>query len=1051
MPYQCLNCERDLPSSADGERPQFCMFCGYRLSSADGEPAAADSPDHATRAIPFPPEDDADALPVMVEQAPSTIAGYRLLRFIGKGGMGNVYEAEAMVSGQKVAVKLLSRRLASNAISIERFRQEGRLASQISHPRCVFVLRADTDGGRPFIIMELMPGRTLKDVVDEQGPLSVNESIQRILDVIDGLIEAHRLGVIHRDVKPSNCFITDDNRVKIGDFGLSKSLSGEASAQANTKAKDLTSSGTFLVTVLFASPEQIRGEPVGYDSDVYAVCATLYYLLTGLAPHHHDSLTAALAKAISEPPPSVCGKRPDVPIELDKLLMRGLERDRVRRCQSLEELRDNLLELLPAQQKPARPRALVLAFVIDMMLLQFLLVPAEVLYRQAVRAGDLTLHFFDVNWLGLAVYAIYFTVLEGWTGATLGKRLVKLKVSRVGRTGPPGMARALLRTLVFMACWMFMFTVPHLLANTVGGWSAFSVGTFTFLAGLIVLSLQLKKGPIGFRGVHDLLAGTRTIQRPRPPARVRLVSPYPNPLDQTIAPHVPLPETIGAFLIHGKICETGQGGEVWIGEDKALSRRVIVFVEPLDTVDGDYGDHGVIRPARLRSVGHGLIHWGGGEREWCAFVAPAGSPLPDVVTAAHPLSWAETRPILDQLVLELAEAQADGSLPNVLTQEQLWIEPGGRLQLVDFPLPTGQAVAAGEIRSRYPARSTDPLNFTRQITTLLLEGVSRSTGGPIHAPIPPHASEITDRLFGGNPYEDLAQLRCDLAENHNQPAQVTGGMRAGVLTLQGLFVALGLIVMLAISGLYTFWNSVGAETMHIRGKQVQIMLANEQERNNILQQTRARFPATHPVHINLEFALYPDRLETSQSQMNEWIEEKRADSARLQSRLNSPERYLMRTVSEAIRQEQELDPVLVERILFRARNNRHKSFDEERSTLYFASAYIAIWPWLIWPLFAFLFRGGLGMMLMGVTLVTSDGRKAGRFRCAIRELLGWLPLWIVLQTTLWLQWSVSEMVFIRTLLWLTGVMMLPLAMAIALRSPNHGPHDRIMGTYVVPA
>ena len=131
-----------------------------------------------------------------------------------------------------------------------------------------------------------------------------------------------------------------DNRVKVGDFGLSKSLIG-------TRDNQLTQSGAFLGTVLFASPEQIRGEPLDYGSDVYSVCATLYYLLCGEAPHHHESVTAALAKAISEEPPSIREKRPEVSRGLEAVVMKGLERDRDRRWQSLDDLRDALVESAP--------------------------------------------------------------------------------------------------------------------------------------------------------------------------------------------------------------------------------------------------------------------------------------------------------------------------------------------------------------------------------------------------------------------------------------------------------------------------------------------------------------------------------------------------------------------------------------------------------------------------------------------------------------------------------------------------------------------------------
>src|SRR5688572_12855895 len=204
MPLSCPACNRTLPAS--DEPPRFCAYCGTRLpdqTRADGPPATTG---------PFQPS---AAEP---EPAPAEIGGYRILRLLGSGGMGQVYEAEPTGGGPHVAIKVLSGRLQANPVSVERFRQEGRLAAQIAHPRCVFVLRADADRGRPYIVMELMPGDTLKDLVDRKKTVPAPEAIRLILDVIDGLQEAHRLGVIHRDVKPSNCFLLPDGRVKIGDF-----------------------------------------------------------------------------------------------------------------------------------------------------------------------------------------------------------------------------------------------------------------------------------------------------------------------------------------------------------------------------------------------------------------------------------------------------------------------------------------------------------------------------------------------------------------------------------------------------------------------------------------------------------------------------------------------------------------------------------------------------------------------------------------------------------------------------------------------------------------
>src|SRR5207244_7901727 len=132
--------------------------------------------------------------------------------------------------------------------------------SMVAHPRCVFVLHVDEAAGRPYIVMELMSGDTLQDLVKREGPLLPAQAVAKILDVIDGLQAAHRLEVIHRDVKPSNCFLEVDGRVKVGDFGLAKSLVRDA---------HLTKTGAFVGTPHFASPEQVRGRITDHQTDVY--------------------------------------------------------------------------------------------------------------------------------------------------------------------------------------------------------------------------------------------------------------------------------------------------------------------------------------------------------------------------------------------------------------------------------------------------------------------------------------------------------------------------------------------------------------------------------------------------------------------------------------------------------------------------------------------------------------------------------------------------------------------------------------------------------------
>jgi serine/threonine protein kinase len=273
------------------------------------------------------------------------VGGYRLLRPLGQGGMGTVYEAEHADSGRHVALKLISPQFVASKDAVERFRQEGRLASTLVHPRCVFILAADEDQGRPYIVMELMPGNTLDSLVKKHGPLPPEEALRKILDVIDGLKESHQFGLVHRDVKPSNCFLEADGRVKIGDFGLAKSL---------LRPVHLTHPGTFLGTPLFAAPEQIKKEQVDTQSDLYSVAATLYFLLTGQAPFQTSDPMATMARIVSEDPPSMRKLRPELPKDLDKVVLRGLERDRKRRWRSLDEFRQALLLFLPAERCGSR-------------------------------------------------------------------------------------------------------------------------------------------------------------------------------------------------------------------------------------------------------------------------------------------------------------------------------------------------------------------------------------------------------------------------------------------------------------------------------------------------------------------------------------------------------------------------------------------------------------------------------------------------------------------------------------------------------------------------
>lgn len=1022
MQVTCPRCKRSLSTAESEGPPSFCMYCGQRLRGGRPEPRATLTASH----VPFTDNPEEDA----AEPPPEEVGGYRLLQFLGAGGMGAVYEAESIESGQRVAVKLLSSRLASNPASIERFRQEGRLASQLAHPRCVFVLAADTDAGRPYIVMELMPGRTLKDIVDSNGPLPINSAIAYTLDAIDGLAEAHRLGMIHRDMKPSNCFLTADDRVKVGDFGLSKSLA------SSTDRRHLTQSGTFLGTVLFASPEQIRGEPLDYTSDIYSLCATLYFLLCGEAPYNHESATAALAKAVSEPPPPLAGKRPEVPAALERIVMRGLEREPDRRWQSLDDLREALAELLPSRQTPARPRAIIGAYIIDYLLILFLLdLPHEVLYsvfewRSAEVFG---LDLRPVSW---ALTVAYFATMEGMLGRTIGKSLLGLRVTRLGQSGPPGLERAWIRAIAFQLIWFWTFHAPTI-AGKLGGLVALG----TILSGFAMLLYQFRRTPEGYRGLHDLISGCHVVQKPQPVRRLRLHSRASNPLESLLPVNEaePLPETLGGFQVKGRLWAEPLGEQIWLAEDRALARRVLIWVMPDDGNPMTPIPSDVPRLTRLRRLGRGNMNWAGRDLEWVAFAAPVGAPLAD--TIRKPLSWADARQLLEQLADELHAAEADGSLPKRLGLGQIWVEPNGRLQLLEFPIPANSGAAS----------AADPLELARATARLTLEGspsesqTGKSARPGVRAPVPLHAAPVLERLFSRRGYTGIAELQADLRSTHTHAPEVTPGIRAAHLGIQSALLSFGLIVM--------FTTALLAEVVMVgviaRGRMVATDQTLKDLRDPATHEELAKIQGVKPA-LNNPRALA--RIEAFRDRLQNESDERRAQ-------MLAPQRVLIAAFDTAsadatTTNRKQLLAAESDLLIWSAANEKSPAGKRDSPwlsrpiTTVFWVVILAL-P-LIWIVSAALFRGGPSMLLTGIAVVRTDGRRAFRRQCAGRAAIVWLPVALLLVASVWIQIEHYQLAYVAAGLWAAAAVLLIVYFVIALKYPNRPPQDRIAGTCLVP-
>jgi hypothetical protein len=759
MQLVCGKCQHVLVFS--GDRPSFCSYCGQALTETRSDGAAAFNPDAPTE-LPH-------AAGPAVGPVPQKVGGYRLLRELGAGGMGAVYEAEETASGRRVALKVIGSEYAASPDAVERFRQEGRLASMLSHPRCVFVLAVDEEAGRPYIVMELMPGDTLKDLVDRKGPLPVELALARILDVIEGLQEAHRLEIIHRDVKPSNCFLEADGRVKVGDFGLAKSL-----VQG---APQLTHSGAFLGTLFFASPEQIRGDAVSPQTDVYSVAATLYFLLTGQAPFQSSDAAATLARIVSDPPPPVRTFRPDVSPALDRVTLRGLERDREHRWPDLESFRHALLALTPPPltREALAPR--LAAYLVDFLLVWLTVQGLGLLLAPLGdgSVGDARLRVL-AHAVGVVLFLVYFLVLEAITGCSLGKRLFRLRMAPVAGADPPPWGLVALRTAIFCGLIQLGFLAGALLrlvqileGQTPEDLTALDrivllVSGVWWAAGAALTCATMRPGN-GFRGLHELASGTRVCRLPAPDQSPTLRSTGgwllyvlgSRRLDRGLPPAGGIPDRIGGFAIRGVLKWT-PGEKVLLGEDASLGRRVFMWLRPPTAPPLDRARREVGRRTRLRWLACGRQ----GDLLWDAILAPSGCPLPELVQAEGKLAWSEVEPLLKTLAEELAAACADGTLPPSLIPQQVWVQPDGRAQLADTTLTD----ASG---SSHPAPESDSarsLRLLRQVAILALEGRPRQppdAPGPIHASLPAAIQPVLDRLTAVPPgFETVEQFRAAL-------------------------------------------------------------------------------------------------------------------------------------------------------------------------------------------------------------------------------------------------------------------------------------------------
>ena len=974
--------------------PDLCPRCGALLPSTDSRSLCA----ACLMLQAMDGEGGGDAETLMMGQGqslalngpsefPCDFGGYRLTRFLGRGGMGTVYEAEHLTTGRRVALKMLGQQLESDEMR-QRFLREGRLAAGVSHPNSLYVYGAEEIDGVPVITMEIAASGTLSDELKRKGPLPIREAVDSTLSIIGGLESAHAAGVLHRDVKPSNIFVSPAGSIKVGDYGLSVSTVASIDSFA-------TATGVALGTPAYAAPEQLKGGEVDVRGDIYSVGATLFTLLTDRAPIEGKNPVQIVAAALDEKPDSIKSLRSEVPQGLSYVVAKCLAKRPEQRYANYSDLRNALLPFSSEMPQPAPLSRRTLAGIVDGSFAWFFPVGLVTAYYGRMNTVEMVGGGEYWPLIGLLVWQVLYTgVPEGVFGTSMGKCLLGLGVTR-SEGQSLGMVRALARAFLN---W-FSGQGAILVFLLMQGLGIEAPGSFA-AAGALYASCQilLLLGPFvtmrrdnRWAVLWDLWTDSRVIEKPKGVSRPRVVvEAAGKELDRDQDA-----EWIGPYTVIEKL-----NSEWIVGIDPTLRRRV--WLQRCQAGMLDLRRRELARPGRARwqqcveSV----------DTKWNVFEAQSGVSLPDLLARGMAPAWESVRHWLYDLTVELAQAAQDGTLPKRLGLRHIWITESGRAVLLD---------------EAWPTRSQDLESFETddQKGKLRFLDCVRRCCDPTTIPL--HARALLDALKNGS-FEKLSFLAGNLRSCLKKRAQIDASTRAASLFAMPLLLMAFSIFGMLLAGP----ASTRAKSLAFKEANPNLPALNDVIRYRYSVPPRER----RFIHVHLSGHYDHERFKD----YSDWEHYRllgEYDKKVLQQVTSPGPDFTPEELLEADRRLKELMPGFL-------KNERRATLSRSLyQGLTFTSACL-IWIAGIQAFTLILFRGTIGQYLFGFALVDRHGMPAGRMYLMSRWVIAWAPLVLANPNRV----ASGEISVIFLSVWLVGVM-------VSIFRPRQGVHDQLCGCWVV--